>query len=145
MVDTNKCWMCYVLYAFVSICFNVKVGIYGKWINRCWHYRLKAEQGKGLNESLKALPTETADFIRLQISRSEGAKWTKCTPAIKRLGVQVYHNSQNAYRSLRRKFLLPSPSTLQRFINANVGPFQVRTTLRFGFEKPVLFLLKTIL
>ena len=77
----------------------------------------EARQEKALEEALEKLPANLANFVRMQI-RLHGKKkqGRRYSPELKSLAISIFHASGKAYRLLSNIFILPSKSTLHRYI-----------------------------
>lgn len=71
-----------------------------------------------LNEALDKLPENLAHFVRMQIKlHGKKKKGRRYSPQIKSIAVSLYHASGKAYRMLSKLFILPSKTSLRRYIS----------------------------
>ena len=77
-----------------------------------------ARQEKALEEALEKLPTNLANFVRMQIKlhgkKKHGRRYS---PELKSLAISIFHASGKAYCLLSKLFILPSKSSLNRYIS----------------------------
>lgn len=75
------------------------------------------------------------DFILAQLSEAgKKGRGRRFGRSLKEMGLQILHSSPKNYRYLRSIFALPSPTTLQRFVTAQVGYFSVRNAPTMLFQ-----------
>ena len=80
-----------------------------------------ARQGKKdttLQEALDKLPKNLAHFVSMQLElHSKKKKGRRYSPQMKSIAVSLYHASGKAYRVLSKLFILPTKSSLRRYIS----------------------------
>ena len=78
----------------------------------------KARQEKALEEALQKLPESLANFVRMQMKlHSKKKHGRRYSPELKSLAISLFHASGKAYRLLSKLFILPSKSSLHRYIS----------------------------
>lgn len=69
-------------------------------------------------EALAKLPENLAHFVRMQIKlHGKKRKGRRYSPQMKSIAVSLYHASGKAYRMLSKLFILPSKTSLRRYIS----------------------------
>jgi hypothetical protein len=78
----------------------------------------KKKQADALDKALEKLPKNLANFIKAQIKlhviKKKGRRYS---PELKSLAISIYHASGKAYRLLTKLFILPTKSSLRRYIS----------------------------
>ena len=78
----------------------------------------EARKEKALEEALQKLPANLANFVRMKIKlhgkKKQGRRYS---PELKSLAISIFHASGKAYRLLSKLFILPSNSSLHRYIS----------------------------
>ncbi|CAB3997363.1 transposable element P transposase isoform X1 [Paramuricea clavata] len=78
----------------------------------------KSKRERTIDQALSQLPPNMANFIRDQISlHSKKSKGRRYSPEMKTIALSLYHASGKAYKILSKLFILPSKSSLKRFIS----------------------------
>ena len=78
----------------------------------------EARLEKALEEALQKLPANLANFVRMQIKlHQKKKKGRRYSPELKSLAISIFHASGKAYRLLSKLFILPSKSSLHRYIS----------------------------
>ena len=71
-----------------------------------------------LQEALNRLPEDLAHFVKMQLElHSRKKKGRRYSPQMKSIAVSLYHASGKAYRVLSKLFILPTKSSLRRYIS----------------------------
>lgn len=69
-------------------------------------------------EAMATLPENLAHFVRMQIKLyGKKTKGRRYSPQMKSIAVSLYHASGKAYRMLSKLFILPSKTSLRRYIS----------------------------
>lgn len=83
--------------------------------------RLKSSKKKpaeALEKALDKLPKNLANFVKAQIKlNGTKKKGRRYSPELKSLAISIYHASGKAYRLLTKLFILPTKSSLHRYIS----------------------------
>ena len=78
----------------------------------------KKNPAEALENALSKLPNHLANFIKSQLKlhgkKKQGRRYS---PELKSLAVSIYHASGKAYRLLSKLFILPTKSSLRRYIS----------------------------
>ena len=78
----------------------------------------KKNPSEALEKALEKLPKNLANFVKAQIklhgTRKKGRRYS---PELKSLAISIYHTSGKAYRLLTKLFILPTKSSLRRYIS----------------------------
>lgn len=78
----------------------------------------QGKQERTLQEALDKLPKNLAHFVRMQLElHSKKKKGRRYSPQMKSIAVSLYHASGKAYRVLSKLFILPTKSSLRRYIS----------------------------
>ena len=78
----------------------------------------KKKPAEVLEKELEKLPKQLADFIKAQIKLHDiKKKGRRYSPELKSLAISIYHTSGKAYRLPTKLFILPSKSSLRRYIS----------------------------
>ena len=73
---------------------------------------------RSLDEALDKLPENLAHFVRVQIKlHGKKKKRRRYSPQMKSIAVSLYHASGKAYKMLSKLFILPSKTSLRRYIS----------------------------
>lgn len=78
----------------------------------------KKSPAEALENELCKLPNNLATFIKSQVKlHSEKKNGRRYSPELKSLAISIYHASGKAYRLLSKLFILPTKSSLRRYIS----------------------------
>ena len=78
----------------------------------------QARQEKALDEALEKLPANLENFVRMQIKlHGKKKRGRRYSPELKSSAISIFHASGKAYRLLSKLFILPSKSSLHRYIS----------------------------
>ncbi|CAB4025750.1 Hypothetical predicted protein, partial [Paramuricea clavata] len=81
-------------------------------------FKKKSKKEKTLEEALAKLPDHMANFIREQIKlHSKKNHGRRYSAEMKTIALSLYHASGKAYRVLSKIFILPTKSSLKRYIS----------------------------
>ena len=73
---------------------------------------------EALDKELEKLPKQLANFVKAQIKlHGIKKKGRRYSPELKSLAISIYHASGKAYKLLTKLFILPSKSSLRRYIS----------------------------
>ena len=73
---------------------------------------------KALDAALGKLPNHLSNFVKMQLElNSKKSHGRRCSNEMKSLAISLYHASGKAYRLLSKLFILPTKSSLRRFIS----------------------------
>ena len=73
---------------------------------------------EALDKELEKLPKQLANFVKAQIKlHGIKKKGRRYSPDLKSLAISIYHASGKAYKLLTKLFILPSKSSLRRYIS----------------------------
>lgn len=86
--------------------------------NTMKRFSTKKVREESLDEALAKLPDNLAQFVKLQLQlHSKKKKGRRYSPEMKSIAVSLYHASGKAYRILAKLFILPTKSSLQRYVS----------------------------
>ena len=78
----------------------------------------QGKKEKTIQEALSKLPENLAHFVKMQLElHSRKKKGRRYSPQMKSIAVSLYHASGKAYRILSKLFILPTKSSLRRYIS----------------------------
>ena len=78
----------------------------------------KKSPAEALENALSKLPNNLANFIKSQLKLHGKKKQGRTySPELKSLAISIYHASGKAYRLLSKLFILPTKSSLHRYIS----------------------------
>jgi hypothetical protein len=78
----------------------------------------KKKQADALDKALEKLHENLANFVKAQIKlHGIKKKGRRYSPELKSLAISIYHASGKAYRLLTKLFILPTKSSLRRYIS----------------------------
>lgn len=80
--------------------------------------KLKKTPEEALENALSKLPDKLASFVRSQVKlHGKKKRGRRYSPEMISLAISLYHASGKAYRILQKLFILPTKSTLRRYIS----------------------------
>ena len=77
----------------------------------------QGKKEKTIQEALSKLSENRAHFVKMQLEYSRKKKGRRYSPQTKSIAVSLYHASGKVYRILSKLFILPTKSTLRRYIS----------------------------